>query len=70
MAAKHIPTPLTSGPLCPDCKGTGANIKKTLKIASWDSGYVRCWSCNGSGLDPAELFRWGDHPPLSSTQTT
>lgn len=55
----RVPAPLTSGHLCPDCKGTGANIKATLahRPAS-DSGYIVCHPCNGNGLDPAEYFTW------------
>ncbi len=64
MAERHIPKPLTEGKLCTDCKGTGADIKKTLKLKSWETGYVRCWTCNGGGLDPAEYFCWGLHPEL------
>jgi DnaJ-class molecular chaperone len=55
---KHIPKPLTSGHLCPDCNGTGANIARTLKLKSWETGYVMCWTCNGNGLDPAAYFNW------------
>lgn len=64
---KHIPRPLTEGHLCPDCKGTGADIERTLKLAEWETGYVRCWSCQGGGLDPAEYFRWGPHEEPRST---
>lgn len=67
MGLKHIPRPLTSGHLCASCKGTGADIAKTMKLTPSDTGYIRCWDCNGQGLDPAEYFRWGDHPPLPST---
>lgn len=56
---KHIPKPLTKGRLCPDCKGTGANIEKTLAMKPHETGYIRCWTCNGGGLDPAEYFDWG-----------
>ena len=48
--------------LCPDCKGTGKDKGKTeamLKAHQIDKGsYVRCWSCNGNGLDPTKYFRW------------
>lgn len=60
----RIPSALTEGHLCPDCKGTGANIAKTLAAPKYEQGYIRCWSCNGNGLDPAAYFRWGAHPPL------
>ena len=59
----RVPEPLTSGPLCQDCRGTGANIAATKKLTD-KLAYVRCWTCVGSGLDPAEIFRWGPHPPL------
>lgn len=62
--------------LCPDCKGTGRDEAKTEARAAEDAvfrhrvkhhgSYIRCWTCNGNGLDPAEYFRWGPHPPLSS----
>lgn len=52
MGVKHIPTPLTGPNICKDCRGTGANIAKTLRIPDWDSGHVMCWTCNGNGLDP------------------
>ena len=56
-----IPQPLTSGHLCPDCKGTGADFKKTKARDKRDGsgGYVMCWTCNGNGLDPAAYF-FGD----------
>ena len=53
---RHIPAPLTSGHLCPDCRGTGADLARTRQLKSYDSGYIRCWSCNGNGLDPAAYF--------------
>lgn len=47
---------------CPDCKGTGADAKKTAdarRKGLLDGGaYIRCWTCNGNGLDPAAYFRW------------
>ncbi len=59
---------------CPDCRGTGRDEKKTKKLAREDAEfahrvkhhgtYIRCWTCNGNGSDPAENFRWGPHPPL------
>jgi hypothetical protein len=55
---KHIPKPLTAGHLCEACRGTGADIKKTLALKSYDAGYIMCRVCNGNGLDPAEYFRW------------
>lgn len=57
-----VPAPLTSGHLCPSCKGTGADIERTKAMRG--NGYIMCRNCNGNGLDPAEYFRWGDHPPL------
>lgn len=52
-----LPAPLTSGRLCPDCKGTGADIEKTLARPDHESGHARCWTCQGNGLDPAAYFR-------------
>ena len=57
----RVPTPLTSGKLCLSCKGTGADIARTLAAPASDSGYVRCVPCNGNGLDPAEYFRFDDY---------
>ena len=60
-----IPAPLTSGHLCPDCKGTGADRKKTLARDRREpsaGGYIRCRPCKGNGLDPTKYFRWGPHP--------
>jgi DnaJ-class molecular chaperone len=66
MGIQHIPAPLTEGHLCSACKGTGADIEKTMKLTSSDSGYVRCWTCNGNGLDSAEYFRWGSPRKLEA----
>lgn len=56
-----MPAPLTTGHLCPDCNGTGADRARTLaarRRGSCDRGsYVRCWTCNGNGLDPTAYFR-------------
>jgi hypothetical protein len=54
----RVPSPLRSGHLCVACKGTGADIARTLAAPASDSGYVRCHPCNGNGLDPAEYFNW------------
>lgn len=54
--SRRIPEPLTGNNLCADCRGTGCNIEKTLARPASDSGYVRCWTCNGNGLDPAAYF--------------
>jgi len=47
---------------CPDCKGTGADQAKTAdarrKGICDRHSYIRCWSCNGNGLDPVAYFRW------------
>ncbi len=46
---------------CPDCHGSGADAAKTAKHrkSSGDRhSTVRCWTCNGNGLDPAAYFRW------------
>lgn len=57
MSKYRLPAPLTSGHLCPDCGGTGADANKTAAAhksgALTGSGsYIRCWSCNGNGLEP------------------
>lgn len=54
----NIPRPLAAGRLCKTCKGTGADIERTLQMPRGDIGYARCWPCNGNGLDPAEYFNW------------
>jgi hypothetical protein len=59
----RVPSPLTSGKLCPSCKGTGADIARTLAAPASSVGYIRCRPCNGNGLDPAEYFRWSDQAP-------
>ncbi len=56
----RVPAPLAAGHRCPDCKGTGADTAKTLAAPRSDTGYVRCWTCNGNGLDPAAYFRTAD----------
>ncbi len=48
---------------CAPCGGTGA------KTVHADGSHTRCWHCNGNGLDPAEYFRWGNHPPLKAIPT-
>lgn len=61
-AANDMPKPLTRGHLCPHCNGTGADIARTRamrKTGHIDSrSYIRCWNCNGNGLDPAAYFRF------------
>lgn len=52
---------MTEPKLCKACRGTGADAAKTKKAGCSDGSYVRCWECNGNGLDPAEYFRWGGH---------
>lgn len=64
----RIPVPLTSGKLCPFCKGTGVDIARTLAAPASDLGYIRCSPCNGNGLDPAEYFRWGGFDDYTRTQ--
>lgn len=58
----NLPAALVSGNLCTDCGGTGADRSKTIaarKTGSIDGrSYIRCWACNGNGLDPAAYFRW------------
>lgn len=65
MTLRHIPAPLKEGCLCPACNGTGADIKATLKMRDWETGYIQCLVCIGRGLDAAEYFRWGLHDPIS-----
>ncbi len=63
-----IPRALTKGHLCPDCRGTGADIARTLardKQHPRGTGYIVCVPCNGNGLDPAEYFTWSDHKPVN-----
>jgi DnaJ-class molecular chaperone len=58
-----IPAPLTKGVRCPDCKGTGADLAKTTARDRLDPhalGYIRCWTCNGNGLDPSAYFNWSE----------
>jgi hypothetical protein len=53
---------------CSDCGGSGRDDAKTNAKAQEDAEfrhrvkhhgtYVRCWTCNGNGNDPAEDFRW------------
>lgn len=63
-----LPAPLTSGHLCPDCGGTGADAAKTKaayksgQLSRSSGGYIRCWACNGNGLDPAAYFRTTARP--------
>ncbi len=56
-----LPSPLTSGHLCADCNGTGADASKTdkaLQTGRIDKGsHIRCNPCNGNGLNPAAYFR-------------
>lgn len=57
----NMPAPLTAGHLCPLCDGTGADRARTLaarRTGQCDrASYIRCWNCNGNGLDPAAYFR-------------
>lgn len=53
---------------CPSCNGTGRDEQKTAAHVERDAefrhrvkchgSYIRCWNCNGNGLDPAAYFRW------------
>jgi DnaJ-class molecular chaperone len=43
-----------TGIRCNSCKGTGAKDGKRRADGTW----IRCWACNGNGLDPAEYFNW------------
>lgn len=68
-----IPRALTAGKLCKACKGTGADIERTIKMPVSASGYIRCSACIGNGLDPAEYFDWSkfdapnNHPKGNGT---
>lgn len=57
-----MPPALTQGHLCPDCRGTGADRAKTIAARQRgdcdSSAYIRCWACNGNGLDPAAYFHF------------
>jgi DnaJ-class molecular chaperone len=63
MGERHIPPALEAGHLCHACKGTGADIARTLNIPDWDAGYVMCHACNGNGLDPSAYFKWSKPSP-------
>lgn len=47
---------------CPQCRGTGVDAERTRQARK--SGlcdkhsYIRCWNCNGNGLDPSAYFNW------------
>ncbi len=62
--SKWLPAPLTSGYLCSHCHGTGADPDRTFAARRTgdcdDRSYIRCWNCNGNGLDPAAYFRYSD----------
>lgn len=48
---------------CEDCSGTGRDEAKTIVMRKRECDhipYVRCWTCNGNGLDPAKFFRWSE----------
>lgn len=51
---------------CDDCKGAGTVLRRIGGRPNAPLHRVRCWTCNGNGLDPAKFFRWGDHPDLPS----
>ena len=67
----NLPKPLTRGRLCPDCGGTGADAAKTRAaymsghLSKSGGGYIRCWACNGNGLDPAAYFKSSSTPTLA-----
>jgi hypothetical protein len=51
------------GTPCPQCNGTGCDEAKTAAMRKREpasTGSIRCWNCNGNGLDPAAYFRWND----------
>lgn len=43
-------------PNCTDCNGTGADAAKTVAARADGridgKAYIRCWTCNGNGLEP------------------
>ncbi len=42
---------------CPDCKGSGVDAAKTKSYRKGGgNGNVRCWTCNGNGLDDIYYF--------------
>jgi DnaJ-class molecular chaperone len=44
---------------CEACRGTGRDDKRTRELGlKRGDGYVRCWTCNGGGLDPTEFYTW------------
>lgn len=47
---------------CDACGGTGRDESKTaaaIERRQIDApAYIRCWPCNGNGLDPAKFFNW------------
>lgn len=51
---------MSSPMYCPDCKGTGQDAEKTKKARKTGvcdkHSYIRCWNCNGNGLDPWAYF--------------
>lgn len=50
---------------CPDCRGTGIDEKKTIVARKQECDShcrIRCWMCNGNGLNPDYFFRWYDDP--------
>ena len=54
---------------CPDCNGTGVDHEKTAQYKrdnppGFRSGYIRCWSCQGNGLNSLENIDWSlpDNP--------
>ncbi len=49
---------------CEECNGSGrdeAATKAMYKRESSSTGYIRCWNCNGNGLNPAYFFRWSSN---------
>ena len=53
MARYNTPLPYR---LCPDCNGTGRDEAKTKDMRKRGlidaPAYVRCWTCNGNGVEP------------------
>lgn len=53
----------TTPKYCEYCNGTGADAKATAEMRKKETsatGYIRCWNCNGNGLNPLHFFRFSN----------
>jgi DnaJ-class molecular chaperone len=53
--------PINQDRVCSVCNGTGIDAIKTKayhKTSSDKGGYIRCWNCNGNGLNPLNNIAW------------